>query len=159
MTTIDIWPGKNLWRAPNWYSCFGIRLVGPSPTGAKLREMRAIVANRRRAWSPDLDAWKQLQAVTDEIVRRHVLARIWDPLIVTLAEAEAPFPIKAWCSAVETRTDDEGLLQAYLRLEHPQPVPNAFGRDESARYLIPADGDDRFWINLGELYAIEVLDE
>jgi hypothetical protein len=159
MTTIDIWPGKNLWRAPDWHSCFGIQLVGPSPTGDKLLEMQAIVSNRRRAWSPDPQAWKQLQAVTNAIVRRHVLARIWDSIIVALAEAEAPFPIKAWCSAVETRTNEEGLLQAYLRLEHPQPVPNAFGRDESTRYLIPGGEDDRFWINLGALYAIEVLDE
>jgi hypothetical protein len=88
-----------------------------------------------------------------------ILARIWDSIIVALDEDEAPFPIKAWCSAVDTRTNEEGLLQAYLCLEHPQPVPNGSGSDESARYLIPGGGDDRFWINLGELYAIEMLDE
>lgn len=150
----DIWPGKNLWRGPDYFGLFGIQLEGLPPPKDEMDRRRQIVAQRRDGWSPDIDGWRQLQQITNAVVRRRVLVKIWDSILVML-EDEGPYPITGFCIGVEARADETGALQAYLRLEHPQEVPTPDGFSaQRGREPGPHGTAD---INLGDLYEIQVL--
>lgn len=153
---ITIWPGKNLWSAPSWASSFGVEWEGTELSGDELKRRHQIVARRRNGWSPEADGWRQLQEITNAIVRRRILVKLWDPIIVMLYEDDGPYPITGFCTGVETRLDDTGALQAYLRLEHPQVIPNLSGYDQlEERASITEDGSAS--VNLGDLHEIQVL--
>ena len=154
IVVIDIWPGKNLWRAPDYASCFGIELEGLPPSD-EMQRREQIVVERRKAWTPDEAAWRQLQEITNAVVRRRVLVSIWDSILVMLGEDEGPHPIRGFCASVETRLDETGVMQAYLRLEHPQVIPVPSGFDATWGRERAEDGSE--WINLGELHRIQVL--
>jgi len=151
----DIWPGKNRWEGPTYSGMFGIQLEGYPPPDDEIERRKQLVAQRRNGWSPDSDGWRQLQEITNAVVRRRVLVKIWDSILMMLDEDEGPSPVMGFCTDVETRPDETGALQAYLRLEHPRETATHSGFGEGRGRTRMNDGSE--WINLGALYEIQVL--
>ena len=155
---INLWPGLNLWRAPDWYAVHGIGLEGPAPTGKRLARMEAEVRTRRMAWQPSLAARAQLDMVRNSARGHQVIAKIWHSRIVELDEPEkCPHWINARCDDVEVRRDDTGVEQAGLLLCDVTLIELSAGWDARAEYLAEADQPGTTLLNLGHLYELQVI--
>jgi hypothetical protein len=154
---INLWPGLNLWRAPDWYAVHGIGLEGPAPTGNQLARMEAEVVTRRMAWRPSPAARAQLDMVRNSARGHQVIAKIWHSRIVELDETEGPHWIDARCDDVEVRRDNTGVEQAYLRLCGVTLIQLSSGWDARAEYLAAADQPGTSLLNLGDLYELQVI--
>jgi hypothetical protein len=154
---ISLESGKNRWSAPDWSNVHGTQLEGPKPPKDQLARMQEEVRITRNAWRPDADAWIQRGMIRHVAAERRVVAKIWHPLIVALDASEGPHWIKALCDAVDVRTDDAGVSQAYLRLRDVGLVETSSGLDAREQYLAVADEPGIFWPNLGDLYELQVI--
>jgi hypothetical protein len=57
--TFDIWPGKNLWRAPDWNALYGIQLEGRPPPDDIIADREQHIAQLRQGWIPSDEDYVQ----------------------------------------------------------------------------------------------------
>ena len=146
----------HLWRVPSIETAFEGWLEG-LPTEAQRQSILERTVQERQQWIPSAEAWAQLEAVR-ACVGRRVQVQLYDIIIVILAEDEGPYPITATCLDVVTRTNDEGITEAYLLLEGVECHPTEDGYDGRAKYLRPVGTEGGALVNLGDLYSIRILD-
>lgn len=79
---------------------------------------------------------------------RPVVIQPWDSIMFVLEE-EGPNPIHAVCASVFTRTDENGLLRAYLALKFPRSISTPYGYDMT----LATEGDYSIF-PVAELYHI-----
>src|SRR5437868_3785430 len=141
---------------PRLVSVHGTALEGPAPDTEERIRMQEEVRARRSAWCPGPEAWVQLGAIQHAATGHTILATIWHPLIVALDETEGPHWLRAYCEEVVARTDEMGVQQAYLRLHDVALVEISSGFDARDEYLEPAEQYRVFWLNIGDLYELQV---
>jgi hypothetical protein len=155
--TFDIWPGKNQWRAPDWFSLYGIQLEGPIPPQNVIAEREKHIAELRQGWIPSDEGWQQLQAVITSCMNRWLFIKFYDTIIVELDESEGPEPLLALLRAAKLQTDSSGALQCYLLLRGEDGAPQRGSFAKRRQLCLPADEADCSWVNIADVYEIQVL--
>lgn len=142
----------NSWLVPTVAGELSGILEG-APSAEEMAAIEARLAIERAGWKPSPNAWTLLEDLRPAVAS-YVRIQLWDS-IMNHIEEEGPYPFRANCDEINTRADERGFTQAYLRLRNVKAEPTAQGYDPMSR--LKPDGDGGYWLNLDRLYRIEAL--
>lgn len=146
------------WRLPSMEDEMSRWLEG-TPSEQQYQRMEWDVEAARRKWAPTAKAWVLFEDLVEEVYNRQVVIPLYATLMDEMGVEEGPTPLKARCSDIVARPDENGKIHVFLKIERMEYLTeDGYIGEGRKEYFTPGDSPESYWVNLGDVYSLKVVE-
>ena len=135
------------------------RWLEGTPSERQYQRMEWDVEAVRRKWAPTAKAWVLFEDLVEKVYNRQVVIQLYDPLMDEMGVEDGPNPLKARCSDIVARPDEYGKIQVFLKIERMEyPTEAGYIREGREYHFTTRDTPGLYWVNLGDMYSLKVVE-